>query len=185
MSRPTEFTHTGSVAQIGFWSDALFPRTDPSHDVSDVDSKRGEAVQHRRTDLEPGDLTFEVSRGQMLARQFRCAELRLTQRILVSTRFSRWCPRHRRQMVRRKQRGARRASVRAMVPGSLVFLRDGMVSRCREPYHPQKGMWVCACHPASTLESQDESLMTFVQQSPANVVLAHALDLIAPLFFIG
>ena len=34
------------------------------------------------------------------------------------------------------------------------------------------GVWVCSCHPATTLDSRDESLKGFVQQSPSNLTAA-------------
>ena len=58
-------------------------------DFSDCYAEGGEAVQAGYPDLELRHLTVEVSRHEALARQFRLADLRFTQCILVSTRLGR------------------------------------------------------------------------------------------------
>jgi len=100
-------------------------------------NERANAIGSRErangTDLELGDLTVEVPRAQALAQKFRCADLRFTQCILVSTRLLRWQPLQRRQMVRPKRFDARRASFRAIAPAvqgfyGFAFLRGGMMA---------------------------------------------------------
>jgi len=122
-----------------------FPRTDSSLGFSYGYAERREAVQDGDPDLKLRDLTIKVPRGQALARQFRFADLRFTQCILVSTRLrrcqrsgpplSRWraAPHHRRRIVRPKRLDARKASLRAIAPGvsgfhGLAFLRGGMMA---------------------------------------------------------
>ena len=58
-------------------------RTDLSHGFRDRDAKCGEAVQDGDTDLELGDLTVELARGETLAQE------RDGRRILVSARLRR------------------------------------------------------------------------------------------------
>jgi hypothetical protein len=57
----------GSVAQMVCRAGFPFPRTDLSHDFSDGDAERGEAVQDGDTDLELCNLTVEVPRHEALA----------------------------------------------------------------------------------------------------------------------
>ena len=125
--------HSGSVAQIGGRADFSFPRTDLFHDLRDGNAERGVAVQHGNTNLELRHLTVEVPRHEALTQQFRYADLRFTQCILVSTRLRRWYPLHRRQSARPKYFDARRASLRATAPAVTVFhgfafLRGGMIA---------------------------------------------------------
>ena len=80
---------SGSVAQIGWGSEFPLPRTDLSRDLGYGGSERGEAVEDGNTHLELRNLTVEVPGGQSLSQQFRFADLRFTQCILVSARLRR------------------------------------------------------------------------------------------------
>ena len=87
-------------------------------------AKGGVAVEHRDADLGFRDLPVEVSRHQGSAR-------RLMRFILLCTRLRRWCPLHRRQMVRPSYRDVSAASLRATAPALVglrgcAFLRGGM-----------------------------------------------------------
>lgn len=82
--------HKGLCCTNRLMAGLPFSRTDLSHGLRDGDAEGGVAVENGDTNLELRHLTVEVSRHEALTQQFRFADLRFTQCILVSTRLLRW-----------------------------------------------------------------------------------------------